>query len=406
MANADVWVNGPIGLDADLKVTRIGCRLVLVMAPTLTAATRLMDLVPLLECDFRVQVVFTVPREGDTWAGAEEFVRATGGLFVPWCQAVRHTWDLVLAASHRHLAEVRGKVVLLPHGAGALKSRIHSRKAGSPVRATNDLDREMLTYRGRVIPAVIALTHDRELAVLRRSCPEAVAAARVVGDICLDRMTAGLPYRQSYRRALGIGDDQKLITISSTWTPDSTFGRWPELYTRLLTEAAREPGDRTRVAAVLHPNVWAVHGGWQVRAWLADAIRQGLLVVPPEEGWRAAMIASDAVLGDHGSTTSYAAAIGRPTRLATFPAHTMRPGSIASILSRAAARLDLEEPLLPQLAGPHGHRSHVMARTISSRPGAAAPLLRAAMYNVLGMPEPSWPAAASPVPLPAPAHWT
>ncbi|HEV7646854.1 MAG TPA: hypothetical protein VGP26_01720 [Actinophytocola sp.] len=401
--NADVWVNGPVGLDANLRVTRTGCRLVLVMTPTLTAATRLMDLVPLLECDLRVQVAFTVPRYGETWAGAEEFVRARGGLFVPWNQAVRYEWDLVLAASHRHLEEIRGKVLLLPHGAGAMKSRLYSRKAGSPVRATTDLDREMLTYRGRVVPSVIALTHDRELSVLRRACPEAVGAARVVGDICLDRMAASLPFRHAYRQALGVGEHGTLITVSSTWTPASTFGQLPRIYSQLLAEVGTAH-DRTRVAAVLHPNVWAVHGAWQVRAWLADAIRQGLLVVPPDDGWQAAMIASDHVIGDHGSTTSYAAAIGIPATLATFPADNIRAGSIAASLSRAAARLDLDAPLLPQLAVARTRRCAGLARTISSRPGETARLLRLAMYDLLGLPEPSWPPVLPPVPAPAITH--
>jgi hypothetical protein len=390
------WVRGPIGLDSDRWVTRTGCRMVLALVPTLTAGTRLLDVIPLLEADHRVQVVFTVPHAGETWHGTEEFVRRCGAMVLPWHQAVRHRWDLVLAASHRHIEQVHGPILIMPHGAGALKSRRYSRKAGAAVRATTGLDRDLLTYRGRLVPAAIALTHDFELTMLRRTCPEALCAAIVAGDLCLDRMVASQPFRRLYRHALGVADNEELVTISSTWAPDSMFGRHPDLYDRLLDEAR---STSVRVAAVLHPNVWAVHGAWQVHAWLAGATRNGLILIPPHEGWHATMIASDRVLGDHGSTTSYAAAIGRPVHLVT-PGLDLHRGSIADELARIAPHLDSTRPVLPQLWAAPDPAAARMAGLISSRPGRAAQILRAAMYRLLEIPEPAWPAPVTAVPVP------
>lgn len=397
------WVRGPIGIDAATRITRAGFRTVLVMAPTMAAGTRLLDLVPLLEADFRVQLAITVPHAGQVWHGLDEFVRDTGILFVPWQQAIQQDWDLVLAASHRHLDQVHGKVLVLPHGAGATRSRLFSRKSGGATRSTSGLDRELLTCRGRVIPSALALSHDAELAVLRETCPEAEPVAVVAGDICLDRMTASLPLRDRYRAALGIADDQTLVTISSTWSTDSTFGAHPELYGRLVDELGR--GDnRARVAAVVHPAVFAAHGRWQVRSWMATAGHDGILVVPPDEGWRAVMIASDVVVGDHGSTTVYAAAIGRPVCLATVPRGVLRPGSLAARLADRVPLLDHERELLPQLARAVVCPADVSG-AITSRPGRAAHELRAAMYRLLGIDAPSWPARPSPVPLPRPDEW-
>jgi hypothetical protein len=385
-------------LDAGTRVTRACFHTVLVLVPTITAGTRLMDLVPLLEGDHRVQVVFTVPQSHETWHGADEFVRRFGGFVLPWQQALQHRWDLVLSASHQHIEQVHGNIMIVPHGTGHLMSRRYSRKAGTPTRATTGLDREVLTYRGRVIPAAIGLTHDHELDALRESCPEAVHTAVVVGDICLDRMTASTTFRQHYRRALGVGADQELITVSSTWSSDSTFGRHLDLYGRLLEHL---PADRARVAAVLHPNVWAVHGAWQVRAWLASAVRRGLILIPPDEGWRATMIASDKVIGDHGSTTSYAAAIGVPVCLATLPEHNIRRGSAADCLAGIVPRLDYQRPLVTQVR--HLPVScPAVAGLVSSRPGQAARLCRTIMYRLLGLPQPTWPAAPSALPLPVP----
>jgi hypothetical protein len=395
------WVRGPIGRGAASRVTRAGCRTVLVMVPTVAAGARLLDLVLLLEADFRVQVAVTIPHDGQAWHGVEEFVRASGMLPVPWQQAIHHEWDLVLTASHRYIEQIHGKVLVLPHGASATRSRRFSRKAGGASRPTTGLDRELLTYRGRLIPSVLALSHREELDVLRQTCPEAEEVAIVAGDVCLDRMTRSLEFRDQYRAALGLAGDRTLVTVSSTWSTDSTFGTHPDLYHRLLAEIG---SSNIRVAAVIHPAVWAAHGVWQIRSWLAPALRAGLLLVPPEEGWRAVMIASDVVIGDHGSTTAYAAAIGRPVCMATVPRDVLRPGGIAATLADRVPLLDHNRPLLPQLCGAVECATE-FGGVLSSRAGRAAGDFRAAMYRLLAIDAPSWPPRLAPIPLPRPSEW-
>lgn len=132
-----------------------------------------------------------------------------------------------------------------------------------------------------------------------------------------------------------------------------------------------------------------------MRSWLADCLRDGLLLVPPEEGWRAAVVASDVVLGDHGSTTQYAAAIGRRIALVPFP--DVRAGSPADVLARRATVLDLSRPLLPQLDAAHGGHE-VLAESITSRPGSAAAVLRLTIHRMLGLDEPARPVEVAPVP--------
>ncbi|MFD7654716.1 hypothetical protein ACFV4N_12135 [Actinosynnema sp. NPDC059797] len=371
------------------------------MVPHPAAGTRLIsDVVPLLRNDPRVQVVFSVTDTGRWWHGTEAQVHARGGLVVPWHQATQHDFDLVLAAGYNDLDQVRGPVLLLPHGAGALASRKFSRHAGRGALPHAGLSRESLTRRGRVLPAAIGLSHEDEVVALRSSCPEALHTAVVVGDPCLDRMVASLPLRSRYREALGVPADGRLVTVSSTWAPDSAFGSRSSLCRALLEQL---PVERYRVALVLHPNVWAVHGRWQVRAWLHDCIDAGLLVIPPEEGWRATVVASDHVLGDHGSTTQYAAAIGKPVALASFPDDNVRPGSLADAVRRYCRLVDPALPLQPQLpsAIPGDGASH-LAGLVSSRPGAAAAELRRTMYRLLGLPEPPGPAVAEAVPVPEP----
>ncbi|MFJ8963870.1 hypothetical protein ACIRG5_31225 [Lentzea sp. NPDC102401] len=367
------WFTTPLGVGGAHRVTVPGCRKVLVIVPSVVAGARLLDLLPLLDSDFRVQTYFTLPEQDEATA---RFAREVGGLVIPWEMAAQHEFDLVLAASYRFIDRAPGPVLVLPHGAGALKSRPRVRAAGQAARAVHGLDRQLLMRDGRVPASVIALSHDHELDALAESCPEALPAAVVAGDICLDRMRASLPFREQYRRALGVRPDQALVTVSSTWTAESTFYQRPELYRELTRHA--------RVAAVLHPNIWAAHGAWQVRSWLADC---DVTVVPPEEGWRAAMIASDVVVGDHGSTTQYAAAVGARVLLATCP--DVRRGSLAHALSEAVPRYtgDIADAVtVPEFAG-----------LISSRLDRSGAILRAAMYQVLGIPEPAHAAPISPV---------
>ncbi|MEU4445869.1 hypothetical protein AB0K14_22845 [Actinosynnema sp. NPDC050801] len=373
----DGWTNAPVGLGAENRITVAGCRVVLVVVPHVVAGTRLVDLLPLIESDQRVQVLFTV--QGSVH-GTAEFTHRLGGHVLPWDQATRQRFDLVLAAGFRGVDQVHGPVLVVPHGAGALKSRLRPRRANA--LAGHGLTREQLIRDGRVVPHALVLSHHDELRVLRESCPEAEPVAVVAGDICLDRMVASVPHRERYRRALGVAPHERLAVISSTWTPHSTFGAHLGLYRRLLD--AGHP-----VAAVLHPNTWSVHGARQVRAWLPD----GLIVIPPEEGWRAAIIAADVVIGDHGSCTQYAAALGKRMLLVPLAEGLLREGSPADLTYRGAPLIDPGRPALDEATDVPG-----LVEAISSRPGEAGAVLRHTMYRLMGLAEPAQPVSLAPVP--------
>ncbi|PRX43629.1 hypothetical protein B0I33_11490 [Prauserella shujinwangii] len=388
------WVKAPGSPAAARWLTRTGCRTVLVMVPHMTAGTRLTDLLPLLEADHRIQVVFTVPAMADGWHGAEEYLRSWGGLVLPWHQVLRMRFDLVLAASHSQIDQVDGPVLVVPHGVG-------SRSRRTPWDADLGL-RDLLVRDGRVVPAAVAVAHEREARQVRRCCPEAAPRTFVAGDPCLDRIEASLPLRPLYRRALGVRPGQCLVVVSSTWSRRSLFGGDGRLLDRVLDAL---PRSRYRIVAALHPNIWAVHGGWQVRAWLSAHLRSGVALLPPEEGWRAALVAADVVLGDHGSVTQYAAGIGVPVLVAPGSAADVRPGSVAALLHRTA-------PVLRPAACPRAlvrearlgwarQRSAMVAARLTSNRGQAGPSLRRAMYRLLGLAEPAHPAPVSPVPLPA-----
>ncbi|WP_395962133.1 hypothetical protein [Actinomadura sp. 6N118] len=269
------------------------------------------------------------------------------------------------------------------------------------------MSRDQLLHDGEVVPSVVVLSHAEQLERLGEECPEALDRALVAGDICFDRLVASLPWREDYRAALGLRPGQRLVVVTSTWGPRSLLGEDPGLIARLIADL---PVDEYLVAAVIHPNVWHGHSPWQVRAWLADCRRAGLVVVPPREGWRAALVASDLVIGDHGSVALYGAALGRPVVFARFPADAVDPRTALSELARHAAVID-DRPLAEQVDSAiamHDPRTgaHV-ADGVFAVQGRAAEILRANMYRLMRLDPPPAPVRTSPVPPcgPEPRPW-
>ncbi|HEX8347495.1 MAG TPA: hypothetical protein VF657_22595 [Actinoplanes sp.] len=156
---------------------------------------------------------------------------------------------------------------------------------------------------------------------------------------------------------------------------------------------AELPADAYQLVAILHPNLVQGHGPFQVRAWFADCLRAGLVIVPPDQGWQAALIAADLVIGDHGSVTTYGAALGKPVLLAEFPDKEVAPGTAVHRLGVLAPRLQLMAPLRRQVEDVLGRhepaRYRDVAELVSSVPGETAQRLRELFYNLLDRTEPA-----------------
>jgi hypothetical protein len=392
---------GPFGLDAGKGGTCRHLRTVVAVVHHLTSAIRLADLVPLLEADRRIQVVYTQAPGSVFGAGVREYLQGLGAVVVPWCQVVQARFDLAVAASYGSLEQLHAPVLTVSHGVGF--GKLTSRWEGPGPAAARDgagAVRARLVYHGRVVPSAIMVAAQGHLTHLARNCREAAQVAVLAGDPCFDRLAASLPRRASYRAALG-AEGRPVIAVSSTWGRGSLLGRHPGLLSRMAEELSP---DGYRIAAIVHPNTWAWHGRRQVLAWYGDCLRRGVLLVPPEEGWRGVLAAADVVIGDHGSVTCYAAAAGVPVLLASFPRGEIEPGSPPAMLGRIAARLCLRRPLGPQLARaaaawPHPGRAEAAAQ-VTSVPGQAAQIIRTAMYRLLRLPEPGAPPPVLAVPAP------
>ncbi|MFH8615078.1 hypothetical protein ACH4E8_08370 [Streptomyces sp. NPDC017979] len=383
------------------------CKRVLVVVHTVTFAQRLREVFDLLEADLRVQLVFTTAPHA-FGAGVTQFLQDLGIATVPWDEALRAEFDLALVAGSRGVHELRAPVVRISHGAGHNKLLTDvSRLAPGERRSPGMLSPQHLLHEGRVLHAAIIYSHTRALEELAVSCPEALPVAHVVGDPCVDRITAGAPRRADYRRALGIEPGQKLVVVSSTWGRASTFERLDSLLPQLLGQL---PGEGHRVAIMLHPNVFAGHGAWQVRGWLAACRGRGIAVVPPEADWQPLLIAADWIIGDHGSLTAYGTLTEATILLTAGPRREVSDRSPAALLSAVAPVLLPGHPLAEQLEyaarlrGP-GQYDQV-AQTLSSAPGEFHRRMRSVLYRLLDLGEPAFPplVAAPPLP-PALTRW-
>ena len=369
-----------------------GCeRTVLVVARTLTSTYRLLEALELFRDDFRIKFVFTVNDTSAFSHGVRNVLRQAGVRLVPW-QSVSEgsvPYDLALSASENvdfeHLA---AHTVVLPHGLGFNKFVPDSNGGG--VRLAG-LPPEWVLRDGKV---TVVLSHPEQREQLETACPASTGRLEVVGDPTLDRLAASTPLRARYREALGTGE-RTLVTLASTWRPDSLLGRWRTLPARLLGEL---PSDLYQVCAALHPNIWAFYGESQISLWLSSALDAGLVLLPPEAAWQVGLIAADQVIADHGSLSLFAAALDRPLLL-TGPTPETVPGTPPDALARAAAALEPHTPLRKQIDRVRSHHqpgqfdpitSRVFARTgdattnlrnliyrkLDLSPGAAAPSLR------------------------------
>jgi hypothetical protein len=400
------WSPVPIGWGAETWLTRRGCRNVLVAAHTLVSTQRLLDVVELVECDPRVQVLFTRPP--DVFGRrVDELLRHIGAHEITWHQAIHERFDLVLAAAYGGLPELHGPIMVMAHGAGYGKPTPRDgRSARQADQGVYGLSPEQLTRDGRVVPTSIALSHNDQRDLLARSCPAAVPAAVVVGDPCYDRLAASVHLRAECRAAFGVRDEQRLVVVASTWGGQSLFGRNATMFAALLR---RLDPKRNRVVMLMHPAVWAGHGHRQLRAWLSAERAAGLLLVEPEDDWRPAVLAADVVIGDNGSVPVYAAAIGKPVLHMEMPPSTVDIDSPQAFVAAHSPRLRINAPIEPQLRKaardlPAARRDDVVAR-LTSQPGQSHRLLRAEMYRLLGLSVPGRHRAIEPISVPRSESW-
>jgi hypothetical protein len=376
-------------------------RRVLIMAPTVTSVKRLLDIAGLFHGDLRIGLSFTAP-PNELGRGTEAMLAGLGVPLVPWRQAANQRYDLAVTANLGGIADVDAPVAMFSHGASRNSLAAPRGRGSIPVPAqVHGFSRSALIQRGMLVPSAVLLGHELELALLAQDCPEALPVASVVGDPCFDRLVAGRRLRGRYRAALGLRPDQKLVVATSTWRGNSLFASAPHVIER-LAELLDSP--EYRVVLMLHPNIYAAHSEYQVRAWWAPALRRGLVVARAEEDWQPFLLAADYIVGDHGSVTLYGATCRVPVLLGAYPDADVHPQSGAAALGAVAPRLVDSMAMRAQLAHAAEQFDAAamagVASLISSEPGGFARHTRRRLYGMLSLGQPATPAGLLDAPAP------
>lgn len=371
------------------KVTLGFQRSILAVARNGASAFRLLEVVKLFNGDDRLNLRMTVGPDSRYGYGVEQLLTSARIRLLPWDSAKESTFDLVLSGSaNACLSELRGPVVLFPHGAG------HHKR--SPAVSSGDrvfeLTGEQLLYNGSVIASKHLLPGRDSMMRLRRDCGPAAAHAIIAGDPIAQQLREHVPLRGTYRADLGLLAGQRLVVVSSTWGPQSFAGQSLDLLKRLIAEL---PVDEYRIAATFHHNVTIRDGHRELERILSAALDSGLILLPPAMSWQPAVIAADCVIGDHGSTTFYAADVV-PVAIATSGPNDCPADSPMTALIDTVRHLDENQPIRPQIdALVAESRSEAVTAIIDSsieRDVDASTVFRSAMYELMHLEEPSAPA--------------
>ncbi|HEX4702084.1 MAG TPA: hypothetical protein VH352_08145 [Pseudonocardiaceae bacterium] len=350
----------------------------------MTDWNRLVDVLAAIQSDRRIAIHFVIDSGSRFAAGLRGYLSSIGITPLSWARAKARHFDLVLAAhANCRMAELSGPRVLLPHGAGY--SRIVPWATGDDTSPAGMARAQIVGVDGS-LPRVICLSHQAQHDQLRSACREAGDRGVVIGDPTFDRMDANKSRRARYRRALGVGDRRTLVVLTSTWGRHSTVGIDDTLAHRLV---AQLPSDEFRVALVLHPNVWFRHTMWTIRRAFKDPLDAGMMIIPPESGWQAVLLAADVVIGDHGSVAFYGAALGTPFLLAATGLAELDQRSPRSLLPSVATRLDPDGDLAAQVRAviarhDPGPITAVTDLTLG-RPGESLAILQRELYQVLDL---------------------
>ena len=390
------WMRGDTGPVFPRTVST--ARTVLAVVHHQQSGDRLSEFVgPLLEADRRVQVVWTLAPGSSFERSGHAFMRGLDAIVLPWEEAITFEFDLAVAANHGLLDQVRAPVLVLPHGTGFSRRTVRRNGYGPPVaRPVGGAVLGALTSYGRVVPAAIGIAHEDARQALTSVVAETAEVIHLVGDPCYDRALSALPERERFRRAAGVGENQRLVVVSSSWGPSGVWGTRHELIDQLMAELPRGHA----VVVILHPGIWWTHGPRQILAWLDGARRRGLRVLAPGSPWLGLLVAADAVVGDSGSVTVYAAALGAAPLLAGGVTD-IAPGSTPELLHRTGRHYREGTPLGQQVEEAVEHwrpeRAAAVHARLASVPGRSAELLREVMYRLMDLPEPEGPAHLEPL---------
>lgn len=347
-------------------------------------ADHLADFHRLFAGDPRLRFRLLVPRE-ERQPGSAARTRAV--LTLPevgllWATVFR--WDLVVVADHHEPAVPKPRrcpVIRVQHG-------LPGKRVDGSIYAFGPA---AFDWRGRLRYTKVLVSSDAVKRLAVECDPAFEGAVEVVGNLGDDRLLAEVPNRADHRQRLGIGPDERVVLVFSTWGPNGLFHRFGDA---ILAQAGAL---RDEFRFILSAHRLDNQPGAGERNWgehVASQASRGFLVRDPDEDWVPYLVACDVVLSDHTSVTTHAALIDRPVVHVPAAGGVLEPGSPVWRLHKVtpgirADATDLGETLRAALSDGPSPGLRDLAGQLNSHPGEAADRIRAITHELLRLAPPA-----------------
>jgi hypothetical protein len=115
-------VDVPVGIRAKRWATIPTERTVLLVVHNITTLSRMLDILPVFDSDWRMQLVASWNDTDPFQHGLHAAIEQLGIIPIPWEQAKNTAFDLAIAASnHGQLTDITAPLVIISHGIGYSK---------------------------------------------------------------------------------------------------------------------------------------------------------------------------------------------------------------------------------------------------------------------------------------------
>jgi hypothetical protein len=364
---------------------------ILLVCHNALTAEYLADVWNVLKADHRLRFWLLGPFVEER-QGADDFVRSV--LPLPRIRARRvyaRKWDLVMAADHVSgvpLDDIfdrrRWPTLRIPHG-------VPGKRLDGELYA---FGRHALDDDGniRYTRMFVASENEKEMAVAINPRYEDVVA--VVGSLQEDRLLEMARRRDTVRRQLGLGPDETVVFVLSTWGPNALFNIMGDA---LLGEMRRNLS-AFRFMLSVHP--WEYRpkpeGGRVWGEYLRTLGSEGFIIRDAGEDWMPYMAACDVILADHTALALHGVMLGRPFVYSPVPDQVVEKGSVIGDLMSISPRLkanasNLKDGLLEALNGyPAAKLKHISLK-LNSLPGQAEPRVKDEVYRLVNLNRPDGP---------------
>jgi hypothetical protein len=313
----------------------------------------------------------------DSAVPLEQIVKRVEATPVPFWRALTRRWDLIVFADHypASLFHPRIKKLFVSHGlfAGIILGGSNYIYGARAVRRT-----------GVPMFSKMLASGPAEARCALNINPVLEDTLAFVGSPTVDRLRERARRRAEIRAALGIGTDDVVVMMMSSWGEQSLI----QTVGTSLVEAAQGLTDRYHFILTIHPNNYtraADETDWA--AFMARQAGPRFSVVGQYDDWEDFVVAADIGVTDYTSLALYLAQRLRPLIFVPVDLSRFVPGAPIALLYEFSPKLDdvgdLDRSLREALSEFSVEKATELARDVVAYPGEGDERMRREILDLL-----------------------